>query len=321
MRYSTLGATGLKVSRLGLGTTTFMGIFARRPPQASQRVLLRGLDAGITLVDTAPSYGQGLAEEWVGRALRGRREEVVLTTKAGCYAPGSFDFSPARIRSGLEDSLRRLGTGHVDVLFAHDVEHCAPGRLVEEVLPVLERLRDEGKTRAVGVSGLLLEPLAAAVRHAGAEVVQSYCRYGLHDRSLAAPAADWRARRVATILGSPLAMGLLTRAGPPGWHPAPAALRAAARRAAAVCAEHGTDLASLAMRYALACPQLDAVLTGAGDPGHLDRNLRAVESAPEPEVLDAVLGCFADVTERTWPSGDGGEGDDEGNGDRPAAGR
>ncbi|GAA2638818.1 aldo/keto reductase [Streptomyces axinellae] len=326
MRYSTLGATGLKVSRLGLGTTTFMGIFARRPPQASLRVLLRGLDAGITLVDTAPSYGRGLAEEWVGRALRGRREEVVLTTKVGCYAPGTFDFSPARIRSGLEDSLRRLGTGHVDVLFAHDVEYCDPDRLVEEVLPLLERLRDEGKTRAVGVSGLLLDPLAAAVRH-GAEVVQSYCRYGLHDRSLAAPAAGWRARRVATILGSPLAMGLLTRAGPPGWHPAPAALRAAARRAAAVCAQHGTDLASLAMRYALACPQLDAVLTGAGDPGHLDRNLRAVEAAPESGVLDAVLGCFADVTERTWPSsdGDGGEGEGEGEGerdsDRPAPGR
>ncbi|TLS47541.1 aldo/keto reductase [Streptomyces montanus] len=304
MRYSTLGSTGLKVSRLGLGTTTFMGIFARRSPDDCVRVLRRGLDAGITLVDTAPSYGDGLAEEMVGRALRGRRDEVVLATKVGSYVPETFDFSPGRIRAGLEDSLRRLGTDHVDVLFAHDIEYGRPEQILGEVLPLLATLRDEGKTRAVGVSGLLLEPLGTAVEQAGVDVVQTYCRYGLHDQSLAEPATDWRARGVATILGSPVAMGLLTQAGPPEWHPAHPALKAAAREAAALCTAHGTDLASLAMRYALACPHLDAVLTGAGDPVHLDRNLLAVETAAEPGLLQAVLGCFADVAERTWPSGD-----------------
>ncbi|MEW9519750.1 aldo/keto reductase [Streptomyces tubercidicus] len=305
MKYSTLGTTGLKVSRLGLGTTTFMGIFARRSPDESVRVLQRGLEAGITLVDTAPSYGEGLAEEWVGRALRGRRDDVVLTTKAGSYAPETFDFSPARIRSGLEDSLRRLGTDHVDVLFAHDIEYGSPEQILGDVLPLLKQLRDEGKTRAIGVSGLLLEPLGAAVEQAAVDVVQTYCRYGLHDQSLVGPATGWRARGVATILGSPVAMGLLTQAGAPDWHPAHPALRAAARTAAALCAGQGTDLASLAMRYALACPQLDAVLTGAGDPDHLDRNLLAVEAPPDPELLAAVLACFAEVSQRTWPSGNG----------------
>ncbi|MDX2938362.1 aldo/keto reductase [Streptomyces ipomoeae] len=305
MRYSTLGSTGLKVSRLGLGTTTFMGIFTRRSPDDCVRVLLRGLDAGINLVDTAPSYGEGLAEEMVGRALRGRRDDVVLTTKVGSYVPEAFDFSPRRIRSGLEDSLRRLGTDHVDVLFAHDIEYGHPEQILGEVLPLLAELRDEGKTRAIGVSGLLLEPLGTAVDRAGVDVVQTYCRYGLHDQSLVEPATGWRASGAGTVLGSPVAMGLLTQAGPPAWHPAHPTLKAAAREAAALCAAHGTDLAALAMRYALDCPYLDSVLTGAGDPDHLDRNLLALDTAAEPDLLQAVLRCFSDVAERTWPSGDG----------------
>ncbi|MGW5761515.1 aldo/keto reductase [Streptomyces tendae] len=305
VRYRALGNTGLKVSRLGLGTTTFMGIFARRPADDCVRVLLHGLDAGINLVDTAPSYGEGLAEEMVGRALRGRRNDVVLTTKVGSYVPQVFDFSPRRIRSGLEGSLRRLGTDHVDVLFAHDIEFGRPEQILDQVLPLLTELRDEGKTRAVGVSGLLLEPLGTAVDRAGVDVVQTYCRYGPHDQSLLAPAIGWQANGTGTILGSPTAMGLLTRAGPPAWHPAHRALKDAAREAAALCTAHGTDLAALAMRFALDCPYLDSVLTGAGTPGHLDRNLRALDTATEPDLLQKVLQRFSEVAERTWPSGNG----------------
>ncbi|MEU8891517.1 aldo/keto reductase [Streptomyces sp. NPDC048442] len=303
MHYRTLGPNGPRVSALGLGTTSLMGIFGKRDPAVIADTLRRGLDLGINLVDTAPSYGKGFAETVVGEVLRGRRDEVVLSTKVGCWSPEEFDFSPDRIRTGLEDSLRRLGTDHVDVLLAHDIEYGDPGEILTTVLPLLETLKREGKARAVGVSGLPLPVLESAVAAGGVDVVLSYCRYGPHDTALEKPAADWRARGVATLLGSPAVMGLLTQAGPPSWHSASPALRAAAARAAALCAERGGDLALLALQFALAQDDLAAVLTGTGDRDHLEAAVRAAQSAPDEELLAEVLALFADVSDPSWPSG------------------
>ncbi|NDZ83245.1 aldo/keto reductase [Streptomyces sp. SID10853] len=305
MRYRTLGPDGPRVSALGLGTTSLMGIFGKRDPDTVADTLRRGLDLGINLVDTAPSYGKGFAETVLGEVLRGRRDEVVVSTKIGCWSPEEFDFSPGRIRSGLEDSLRRLGTDHVDVLLAHDIEYGGRDEIIGTVLPLLASLKREGKARAVGVSGLPLPVLESAVAAGGVDVVLSYCRYGPHDTALEKPVADWRALGVATLLGSPAAMGLLTQAGPPSWHPAPPALREAAARAAALCADRGADLALLALQFALAQDDLAAVLTGTGDREHLEASVRAAATAPDEELLADVLALFADVPGPSWPSDDG----------------
>ncbi|MGW2031012.1 aldo/keto reductase [Streptomyces sp. NPDC001811] len=305
MKYRVLGRGGPKVSVIGLGTTAFMGIFGRRDPGAVADTLRLGLDSGINLVDTAPSYGNGFAETMLGTVLRGRRHEVVLTTKVGCYAPEEFDFSEQRIRSGLEDSLRRLETDHVDILLAHDIEYADPRHVTTVVLPLLEKLKAEGKARAVGVSGLPLSVLDTAVSAAELDVVLSYCRYGVHDTSLTAAARRWRERGTGTVLGSAVAMGLLTQAGPPRWHPAPSELRAAAARAAALCAERGADLATLTIQFAFANDALGSVLTGTADGDHLRAMIRALDTAPDPQLLADVRSVFAGVANPTWPSGNG----------------
>ena len=273
MKYRVLGRGGPQVSAIGLGTTSLMGIFGRRDPDAVADTLRFGLDQGITVLDTAPSYGEGLAETVVGNVLRGRRDEVVVSTKVGCWAPEEFDFSARRIRAGFEDSLRRLGTDHVDVLLAHDIEYGDPREITGTVLPLLVRLRDEGKARAVGVSGLPLPVLETAVAAGDLDVVLSYCRYGPHDTALEKPAARWADDGITTLLGSPVAMGLLTQAGPPPWHPAAPELRVAAARAAELCAGRGADLASLSLQFALADDIFGSVLTGTGDRAHLAADL------------------------------------------------
>ncbi|NEA68997.1 aldo/keto reductase [Streptomyces sp. SID12488] len=305
MKYRTLGRGGPRISALGLGTTSLMGIFGRRDPDVVADTLRHGLDRGINVLDTAPSYGGGFAEEIVGRVLRGRRDEVVLSTKVGCWAPEEFDFSARRIREGFEDSLRRLGTDHVDVLLAHDIEYGDPEEITGTVLPLLARLKEEGKARAVGVSGLPLPVLDGAVATGGVDVVLSYCRYGLHDTALEKPAVRWAEDGVTTLLGSPVAMGLLTQTGPPSWHPGSLELRAAASRAAALCAREGTDLALLALQFALANENLGTVLTGTGDRAHLAEMVRAADTPPDPQLLTAVLAEFADVPDVSWPSGGG----------------
>jgi aryl-alcohol dehydrogenase-like predicted oxidoreductase len=97
-------------------------MFGITDEDAALQSAYRALDAGINFFDNSPFYGKGLAEERLGKVLRGRRQEIIVGTKAGRYGPDEFDFSAERIRRGFEESLRRLGTDYVDILQLHDVE-------------------------------------------------------------------------------------------------------------------------------------------------------------------------------------------------------
>jgi aryl-alcohol dehydrogenase-like predicted oxidoreductase len=292
------------VSALGLGTAAFGGIFGAREPAAAERTVLHALERGINLIDTAPSYGGGRAETIVGAALRGRRDDVILSTKVGCYGEEEFDFSVRRIREELGASLQRLQTDYVDILLAHDIEYGEPDQIVGETLPYLRQLQHDGIARCVGVSGLSLGAFRTVLEVAPIDVVLPYCRYALHDQSLDRELLPW-CDGTGILLGSPLAMGMLTAEGPPSWHPASAELVAASARAAALCTQRGHDLSILAMQFALANPRVNCVLTGASREAHVDGNLAAVDAPPDPELLASVLEIFDAVASRTWSSGTG----------------
>jgi L-galactose dehydrogenase len=299
-----LGTTQLEVSALGLGTAAFGGIFGARDPAVAERTVLHALERGLNLIDTAPSYGGGRAETIVGAALRGRRNDVILSTKVGSYGKDDFDFSVHRIREELAASLKRLRTDYVDILLAHDIEYGEPDQIVGETLPYMRQLQRDGIARCVGVSGLSLGVLRTVLEAAPVDVVLPYCRYALHDQSLDRGLLPW-CDETGILLGSPLAMGMLTADGPPSWHPASAELVAASAQAADLCARRGHDLSVLAMQFVLAHPRLDCVLTGASCATHVDRNLSALGEPPDPELLASVLHLFDVVPSRTWPSGNG----------------
>ena len=122
MEYRELGRTGLTVSVVGYGTAPLGDMFGTSDEDAALQSAHRALDAGVNFFDSSPSYGKGLAEERLGKVLPGRRHEIIVGTKAGKYGPDEFDFSADRIRRGVEESLRRLGTDYVDILQLHDVE-------------------------------------------------------------------------------------------------------------------------------------------------------------------------------------------------------
>jgi L-galactose dehydrogenase len=299
-----LGTSDVIVSRIGLGTAAFGGIFGARDPEAAKRAIRHALDSGITVIDTAPSYGNGRAETIVGAALRGRRDEVVVSTKVGCYAEDDFDFTERRIRDGLAASLKRLRTDYVDVLLAHDIEFGHPDQIVNETLPLLTRLKAEGTARSIGVSGYPLRPLRTALEATSLDAVLSYCRYDLHDQSLAAELLPW-CGETGVIAGSPLAMGLLSSQGPPAWHPADGGLLDAARRASDLCESRGHDLSFVAMQFTLAHPHLDCVLTGASSVEHIDMSIGALNAPLDPDLLGDLRQIFAEVQRPQWPSGNG----------------
>src|SRR5437764_3777668 len=154
MKHISIGE--LDVSRIGLGTMAMSGYYldAKSSDAESIRTSHRALGLGVTHIDTAEIYGPYANEELVGRALKGRRDEVVLATKFGFVShagdgPGVLDSSPANIRAAVEGSLKRLGTNHIDLYYQHRVDPNTP---IEDTVGALSELVAEGKVRHIGLS-------------------------------------------------------------------------------------------------------------------------------------------------------------------------
>ena len=308
MQLRPLGRTGLQVSLVGFGGSPIGGVF-RPVPQAEANATVRAaLDAGINYFDTAPFYGATAAESALGRALAGvPRERYVLATKVGRYGhtAADFDFSAARVVRSVDESLARLGCGHLDLIQVHDLEFGSLTQVWGETLPALDRLRASGKVRFCGITGLPFAALRTVRQQAAPliDTVLSYCHATLNDTTFLPYAAELQAAGVGVLNAAPLAMSLLTQGPLPDWHPAPPALRAAGAAAAAYCAKRGLDLADLALSYAFGLPHIDSTITGFASVAEVRRAVACAARAPDPALLAGVLALLAPVQGVTWPTG------------------
>lgn len=285
-------------------------VFGTCDPDEGARAVDLAIDEGINFFDVSPYYGQTLAEERLGQALLGKRDKVVLSTKCGRYGADQFDFSAKRIRTGIEDSLKRLRTDHVDLLQVHDVEFGSAEQIIHETLPALRRLQEQGKTRYVGISGYPLKALVDIAQRAPVDSVLSYCRYNLlidDMDTVLMPAAE--ALRVGVINASPLHMGMLTEKGAPEWHPAPAEVHLAVKAALAFCHNRGIDLSELALRFCFDYPRVASTLVGMSTTEQVRRNLKAFEETADSELVREVKVILAPATNVVWPSGRSGNDD------------
>lgn len=212
MKHATLG--NLTVSRIGLGAMTMAGTYTSGgglDDAESVRAVHRALDLGVTHIDTAEIYGPFHSEEIVGRAIRGRRDEVVVATKFGLVShsgggPGTVDSSPANVRAAVEGSLARLGTDRIDLCYQHRVD---PGTPIEDTVGALAELVAEGKVRHIGLSEAAPETIRRA--HAVHPVTALQTEYSLWTRD---PEAELlpllRAHGIGFVPYSPLGHGFLT---------------------------------------------------------------------------------------------------------------
>lgn len=208
-----LGSQGLTVSALGLGCMTMShgyGSPADRDEAESIATLHRAIDLGVTFFDTAEAYGPFTNEELLGRALRGRRDEVVIATKFGFTFDGAritgLDSRPAHVRDVVEASLRRLQTDHIDLLYQHRVDKSVP---IEETVGAMAELVREGKVRFLGLSEAGEQTLRRA--HAVHPISALQSEYSLWERNLEARIIPvLRELGIGLVPFSPLGRGFLT---------------------------------------------------------------------------------------------------------------
>ncbi|MFG2955780.1 aldo/keto reductase [Streptomyces sp. NPDC048291] len=318
MQYRTLGRTGVQVSALGLGAMNF-GAIGRTTQEEATAIVDAALEAGINLIDTADMYGQGESEEMVGKAVAGRRDDIVLATKAGMPMgdePNHRGGSRRWLVTELEHSLRRLGVDHVDL---YQIHRWDPATSDEETLSALTDLQRAGKIRHFGSSTYpayrIVQGQWAAREHRLSRYVTEQPSYSLLQRGVESHVLPVTEEYGMGVLAwSPLASGWLSGAVRRGRAvttsratmlpdrfdltlPANQARLDAVERLAAVADEAGLTLIQLALGFVTAHPAVTSALIGPRTQDHLRSQLAAADTVLSADVLDAVDAIVAPGTD------------------------
>ncbi|MGA5894714.1 aldo/keto reductase [Streptomyces venetus] len=311
MEHRLLGRTGLSVSKMCLGAMMF-GPWGNPDHDEATRIIHRALDAGINFIDTADVYSGGESEEIVGRAIKDRRDHVVLATKFHNPMgedPNQRGNSRRWIMRAVEDSLRRLGTDHIDL---YQVHRPSPDTDIEETLSALTDLVRQGKVRYIGSSTfpgsqIVEAQWAARDRHLERFVCEQ-APYSMLVRNIEADVLPTAARHgMGVITYSPLAGGWLSGR----WRqdaelptPSPARQRLADRfdmslpvnqrkleateALAQLAEDNGMTLLEMAIAFALNHPSVASVLIGPRTLQHVETQLPAADVVLDPAVLDRI---------------------------------
>ena len=302
MQYRNLGRTGIKVSPYALGALMFATQVGNRDPEESIRIIHKALDAGINLVDTADSYGD--SEEVVGRALKGRRDNVVLATKVSRPMgpdPNQQGASRRWIITAVENSLRRLQTSHIDV---YQIQRPDPDTDIEETLSTLTDLVRSGKIRAFGTSTMPASNLVEAHWVAERRGLQRFRTeqppYSILNRSIEREVLPVAQQYGMGILAwGPLGQGMLTGRVRRGRDTDVTRAKFftafrdeqrldAVERLIPLAGQAGLPMPHLAMAFAITHPGVTSALLGARTMEQLDDLLAGVDVALSDEVLDRI---------------------------------
>ena len=318
-----VGRTGVSLPAIGFGAAPLGNLYRAIGDDDAHATAKAALEAGLRYVDTAPYYGFGLSEQRVGAAIKGQRD-VIVSTKVGrlleprsCLPPNAerhgfvdalpfdpvFDYSHDGILRSHEDSLTRLGTGHIDILYVHDIgrlTHGADhaGRLAQLIdgggFAALERLRDEGEISAIGIGVNEVAICLDLMDRIELDVILLAGRYTLLEQT---PLDDLFPRCAAAgtsiVIGGPYNSGILAVGSAAAdahydYAPVPEALLDKVRRIERICAAHQVTLAAAALQFVLADPLVASVIPGLANPVEV-RSTVENATARIPDALWADL--------------------------------
>jgi len=307
-----LGGSNVQVTELGFGAAPLGNLFAPLSDEDAQGALDAAWDAGIRYFDTAPHYGLGLSERRLGRALAARpRSEFTVSTKVGRLLvdnprptgkdPDLFDvpdelvrqrdYSASGVRRSLDDSLERLGLDRVDYVLVHDAEEYLD-QAIEEAIPALVRLREEGVIGAVGVGMNQWQSLHRVVVESEVDAVMLAGRWTLVNRTGEPLMAEAERRGVSVVAAAAYNSGLLASPWPADdarydYRPPPAAMLAKARAWAEAARAHGVELPDLALQFPLRHPATAAVVVGLRSAAEVAAAVERLRRPVPPEAWHA----------------------------------
>ena len=297
MQTRLLGRTGLHVPVLSFGASSLGAEFRSVTLEEALTSVRVALESGLNFIDTSPFYGRGMSEVLLGIALKGvPRESYTLCTKLGRYDLAHFDFSAKRVAESIDVSLHRLGAGHLDIVLCHDIEFVPMQQIVDETLPALRRAQAAGKVRFIGFSGYPMKIFPFILNQTDVDCVLSYNQYTLQNTRFAdevLPAL--KARGIGAMNAGPFSARLLTNAPLPAWLKEPETVKAAARKAAQLCAARGSDIAKLALQFSCAHPDIATTVAGSANPANIRQWARWLAEPVDTDLLRDVQAIFAPV--------------------------
>jgi aryl-alcohol dehydrogenase-like predicted oxidoreductase len=296
MQKRKLGNTGLELSPISFGASSLGQEFRQVDLSEAIRSVRVALDRGMNFIDTSPYYGRGMSEVLLGPALHGiPRDSYLLGTKLGRYDAAHFDFSPKRVVESVDVSLHRLGVEHLDIILCHDIEFVDMQQVVDETLPTLRKIQEQGKVRFIGVSGYPMKMFKFVLDQTDLDVVLSYNHYTLQNTMYGDLVPYLQEKGVGIMNAAPFSARLLTTAPLPPWHKATDQVREVAAKAAKHCADNGVDLAQLAVQFSVANEDITTCVTGSANPDRVSQWVDWVEQPLDADLLADVLEILAPI--------------------------
>lgn len=307
MVYNELGKTGMRVSNLGFGASSLGGVFHDIREAEGVQAVHTAVDNGINFIDVSPYYGHYKAETVLGKALKDiKRDRYYLSTKVGRYGQdgvNTWDYSAKRVTDSVYESMERLNVDYIDLINVHDVEFSDMNQVVNETLPALVGLREEGVVKHVGITDLQPENLKWVIEHVPSGMVESvlcFCHYSLNDEMLLGYLDFFETNNVGVINASPFSMGLLSQRGAPAWHPAPDSLKDACKRASDLCNERNYPIEKLAVQYSTGNPRIATTLFSSANPQNVLKCIDYVNDPVDNELVKEVQGIIGDQMRVRW---------------------
>lgn len=305
--YHELGKTGMKISALSFGASSLGGVFHDLKEKEGIEAVFTAIEAGMNFIDVSPYYGHYKAETVLGKALKDiPRDRYYLSTKVGRYGKdgvNTWDYSGKRASESVYESMERLNVDHIDLINVHDIEFADLNQVVNETLPALVELRENGIVSHVGITDLQLENLKWVIDHVPAGTVESilnFCHFCLCDEKLVDFLNYFEECGIGVINASPLSMGLLTDRGAPAWHPAPQSLADACRKAVEHCKAKNYPIEKLAIQYSVSNPRIATTLFSTTNPENVRRNVEWTTSPIDWELVKEVQDIIGDQMRVSW---------------------
>ena len=285
-----LGNTELNLPVISYGASSLGQEFRKISINDALKSCRTAIDLGMNFIDTSPFYGRGMSEVLLGQVLRDiPRDSFHIGTKLGRYDLQHFDFSAKRVTESVDVSLHRMGINHLDIILCHDIEFVNMQQIVDETIPAIQKIKDQGKVRYIGFSGYPIKIFPFILDQIDIDVVLSYNNYHLQNTKFSKIFPYLKKKSVGIMNAGPFCARLLTNSSLPEWHKEPEVVRTACKKAAELCTEYGVDIAQLAIQFCAANKDISTTIAGSANPENVKNWAKWAETPINEELLKRVL--------------------------------